>query len=109
MRARRWRWLFVVGVAGTVAALGMATAGAAPTTTRVSSSLTGGPGNGHSEFPALSGDGRYVVVQSGAAKLLPGDTNLQTDVVLPDRATGAIQRISGMTARGPGVGPKRPL
>ncbi|OLB81512.1 MAG: hypothetical protein AUI14_03060 [Actinobacteria bacterium 13_2_20CM_2_71_6] len=105
MRARRWRWLFVVGVAGTVAALGMATAGAAPTTTRVSSSLTGGPGNGHSEFPALSVDGRYVVFQSGADNLVPGDTNLQTDVFLRDRVTGAIERISVSTAGVQGVGP----
>jgi Tol biopolymer transport system component len=51
-------------------------------------------GNGPSFFPALSGDGRYVVFQSDASNLVTGDTNDATDIFLHDRMTGTTTRVS---------------
>lgn len=52
------------------------------------------PSNGPSFFPAISGDGRYVVFQSDATNLVAGDTNNATDIFLHDRTTGATTRVS---------------
>jgi hypothetical protein len=54
----------------------------------------GHPGNGDSTRPRLSGDGRYVVFQSTATNLVPGDTGFHSDVFRHDRATGETVRIS---------------
>jgi Tol biopolymer transport system component len=50
------------------------------TTTRVSVGAGGQQGNGHSRFPAVSADGRYVGFDSVASNLVPGDTNAELDV-----------------------------
>ena len=42
----------------------------------------------------MSSDGRYVVFQSDAANLVPGDTNHAEDVFLRDRKTGRTSRVS---------------
>ena len=64
-------------------------------TTLVSQRVDGGDGgDGQSEDPAISGDGRFVVYQSVATNLVPGDTNNQLDVFLYDRVTGITQRVS---------------
>jgi Tol biopolymer transport system component len=55
--------------------------------TRVSS-------GGAAASPALSGDGRVVAFASGAATLVPDDTNGESDVFTFDRETGSIERVS---------------
>jgi Tol biopolymer transport system component len=42
----------------------------------------------------ISANGRYVVFQSDAPNLVPGDTNRVTDVFLHDRGSGETKRIS---------------
>ena len=42
----------------------------------------------------MSGDGRWIVFESEATNLVPGDTNGVTDVFLFDRVSGAISRVS---------------
>jgi hypothetical protein len=54
-------------------------------TTRVSVTSGGGQGDGPSEYPAISPDGRYVAFESEATRLVPGDTNDVRDVFLHDR------------------------
>jgi len=63
-------------------------------TTRVSISTSGQQANGASTAPALSGDGRYVVFQSRASNLVPGDTNSATDILIRDRQTNETKRVS---------------
>ena len=48
--------------------------------TRVSLSSLGVEGNGISESPAFSADGRYVAFSSAATNLVSGDTNGKWDV-----------------------------
>lgn len=66
-------------------------------------------GNGRSEAPAFSVDGRYVAFHSDADNLVPGDTNGATDVFVKDLATGAVTRVStsgtGAQANGPSYFP----
>ena len=64
------------------------------TTDRVSVASDGTQGNGNSEEPAISGDGRYVAFTSVASNLVPGDTNDKSDVFVHDRQTGATERVS---------------
>jgi hypothetical protein len=57
-----------------------------------SRSATGAFGNGDSNWPSISADGRYVLFQSLANNLVPGDTNNFGDVFVRDLglpATGA--------------------
>jgi Tol biopolymer transport system component len=63
-------------------------------TTRVSVDSLGGQGNEASERPMISADGRFVVFDSGASNLVPGDTNGFWDVFVHDRASGATTRVS---------------
>jgi cysteine-rich repeat protein len=63
------------------------------TTTRVSVGPGGTQGSGASFGPALSMDGRYVLFESEAPDLVPGDTNDMRDVFLHDRATGMTRRM----------------
>jgi Tol biopolymer transport system component len=72
-------------------------------TTRVSVSGTGGQSDGFSAFSlALSADGRYVLFDSEATNLVPGDTNNFSDVFLHDRRTGRTSRVSLSSAGGQG-------
>jgi Tol biopolymer transport system component len=66
----------------------------AGTTRRVSVSTTGMDGNGQSERPALSADGRVVAFESGASNLVPGDLNGVRDVYVHDIAGGTTTRVS---------------
>jgi Tol biopolymer transport system component len=56
--------------------------------------------NGASYAPAVSGDGRYLVFDSGASNLVPGDTAICPpdpncwDVFVPDRLAGTTERVS---------------
>jgi Tol biopolymer transport system component len=63
-------------------------------TQRVSVSSTGRQGNGDSEEPAISANGRYVVFESRASNLVPGDSNRLGDVFVHDRRTGKTRRVS---------------
>ena len=51
-------------------------------------------GNGVSSSPDITADGRYVVFQSDAPNLVPGDSNGAIDVFIKDIQTGAIRRVS---------------
>lgn len=66
----------------------------AGTTERVSAGTNGEQGNGHSTYPDVSDDGRYVVFQSGANTLGPNDGNGASDVFLRDRQAGTLTRAS---------------
>jgi Tol biopolymer transport system component len=69
----------------------------------------GGPGNGASQSPSISADGRYVAFASDASDLVPGDTNGVTDVFVRDRLTGVTTRVSvgsgGVEGNGPSYSP----
>ena len=64
------------------------------TTSRVSVASDGSEGNGSSQAPAISADGRYVAFQSLATNLIAGDTTGTWDVFVHDRTTGTTSRIS---------------
>jgi Tol biopolymer transport system component len=66
----------------------------AGTTERVSVATGGLQGNGVSDFPSISGDGRWVAFESEATNLAPGDTNGTRDVFVHDRQTGVTRRVS---------------
>ena len=70
----------------------------------VSVSSSGVRGDGLTSSPAMSGDGRFVVFQSNATSLVPGDTNGVSDIYLRDRQAGTIERISVATGGGQGDG-----
>lgn len=57
----------------------------AVSTVRVSVSSGGDEGDGESQFPALSGTGRYVAFASSSNNLVPGDGNGVWDVFVHDR------------------------
>lgn len=49
-------------------------------TARVSEPAGGGDADGHSYEPAISGDGNWIVFESDATNLVPGDTNQSRDI-----------------------------
>jgi Tol biopolymer transport system component len=55
---------------------------------------TGGFGNGTSQYPSISADGRYVVFMSSATNLVAGDTNGVDDVFVRDFVLGTTTRVS---------------
>jgi Ca2+-binding RTX toxin-like protein len=61
---------------------------------RVSTTAGGGEGNGASTSAQRSADGRYVLFQSDATNLVPGDDNAKTDLFVKDTDTGTILRVS---------------
>lgn len=63
------------------------------TTTLVSRTGAGVPGNGPSLGGAMSPGGRYVFFTSMATNLVPGDTNGHQDVFVRDRRRGTTRRI----------------
>ena len=74
------------------------TAALAATTTRVSLSGAGVQGNGSSDIPSLSADGRYVAFVSRAGNLVAGDTNYMQDVFVRDTVAGTTRRVSVSSA-----------
>jgi flagellin-like hook-associated protein FlgL len=62
--------------------------------TRVSTDSLGAQANSSSFGGSFSADGRYVLFDSAATNLVPGDTNAQDDVFRKDLQTGAITRLS---------------
>lgn len=63
-------------------------------TSRVSVDSDGNEGNGMSDRPAISADGRYVAYRSYATNLVPGDMNGKSDIFIHDRQTGKTKRVS---------------
>ncbi len=63
-------------------------------TVRVSTSLSGGDGNGESINARVSADGDYVVFQSTATNLSTGDTNGYSDIFLWEAATGTLTNLT---------------
>lgn len=64
------------------------------TNTRVSVDNVGVQGNGWSDEPKISGDGRYVTFASSASNLVPGDNNDSQDIFIRDRIAGVTRRAS---------------
>jgi hypothetical protein len=60
-----------------------------PSTAEVSVSPAGELGNGQSRAPAVSGDGRFVVFQSGASNLVVEASKSETNIYLRDTCLGA--------------------
>lgn len=83
-----------------LAAIG--TVEAQPATMRLSVGSTGGQGNGPSESPVISADGRWVAFASTATNLVADDTNGRRDVFVHDRQTGTTTRVSLATGGGQG-------
>ncbi len=63
-------------------------------TTRVNVSSSGAQSSSGANWPAISGDGRFVVFLSADPNLVPNDTNGKTDVLLHDLATGVTTLMS---------------
>lgn len=63
-------------------------------TTRVSVSSEGTAGNGLSEYPSISADGRYVAFHSRASNLVTNDSNNKSDVFVHDCVTHQTERVS---------------
>lgn len=64
----------------------------------VSLTNTGLDGNGDSEGPSISADGRYVSFTSLASNLITGDTNAVDDVFVRDRTNATTGRVSVTSA-----------
>jgi Tol biopolymer transport system component len=81
----------------------------ARTTTRASTTSSGGEVDSDSASPSISADGRYVAFASFATNLVPGDTNLDWDVFVKDRLTGQTTLVSvdssGVQGNGASAGP----
>lgn len=61
---------------------------------RISVASDGSEANGPSHRSALSSNGRFVVFDSYASNLVPGDSNGVPDVFLRDRLTGTTELVS---------------
>src|SRR5439155_1734749 len=73
----------------------------------VSVATGGAQGNGGSNYPSISADGRYVAFASDASNLVSGDTNGVEDVLVHDLQTGATERVSIATGGAQGNGDSR--
>lgn len=76
-------------------------------TQRVSTASDGSQGNDKSLFPSISDDGRFVVFESHASNLVPGDSNGVPDIFLHDRQSGVTERVSITLSNGQGNGESR--
>jgi Tol biopolymer transport system component len=63
-------------------------------TIRVSVDSSGNQGNGNSDMPKFSADGRYVSFHSYARNLVDDDTNFMSDIFVHDIETGETYRAS---------------
>ncbi|MDH2428313.1 S8 family serine peptidase [Sphaerisporangium sp. TRM90804] len=81
------------------------------TTTRVSAGPESAEGDGSTELPSLSADGRFVAFQSTSANLALDDTNRRSDIFLHDRAPTAEPRfaLSGLEVTPAKARPGRPV
>lgn len=74
------------------------------TTSLVSASSEGEIADHDSLKPSISGDGRFVVFDSYAANLVPGDTNAQGDIFVRDTILGTTRRVSVASNGAEGIG-----
>ncbi len=72
--------------------------------TLVSVSSDGVAGNGHSQFPSISADGRFVAFRSSASNLADNDTNPEIDIFVHDRQTGETNLVSVNSSGVAGLG-----
>jgi Tol biopolymer transport system component len=75
------------------------------TTELVSRRSDGAAGNGASDAPSISADGRLVAFRSRASDLVGGDRNGVADVFVLNRQTGAVLLVSAGVAGDPANGP----
>jgi Tol biopolymer transport system component len=83
----------VAALAGLLSAV-PAQAGVGATTVLVSVAYGGGAANDGSRFDAITPDGRFVLFDSLASNLVPGDSNRRQDVFVRNLATGRTVRVS---------------
>jgi Tol biopolymer transport system component len=83
-----------LGILSVAAAMTLGGFVPAQVTTLASVGSSGGQGNGISGVTAITPDGRYVVFESDATNLVPGDTNTWGDVFVRDRHAGTTERVS---------------
>jgi len=76
----------------------------AGTTERVSVDTTETQGNGASDKPSISADGRFVAFESLANNLVGGDSNGASDIFVRDRITGTTERVSVDSSAAQGIG-----
>jgi Tol biopolymer transport system component len=74
-------------------------------TTRISVATGGAQGDGNSDVPSISDDGRYVAFQSEAANLVRDDTNDVVDIFVRDRVSEETTRVSVASGGSQGNGP----
>jgi Tol biopolymer transport system component len=67
---------------------------------KISVDTQGTPGNSGSFTPSISSNGRYVVYESNANNLVPGDNNVSLDIFLYDKKKGTTVMISANNASG---------
>jgi Tol biopolymer transport system component len=60
----------------------------------ISGNNVGEQGNGNSNSPTMSADGRFVAFTSNASDLIPNDTNGSVDIFVKDRQTQVVERVS---------------
>lgn len=74
-------------------------AGCTPKTTVISVNPAGAPGNSFSQYPSISGDGRFIVFFSQSSDLVPGGNTGSTnpDVFLRDTCGGSSGPVAGCT------------
>lgn len=76
-------------------------------TVRASVNSAGIQSNDYSDFPAISGDGRYVAFESRAPNLAPGDYSANFDVLVYDRLTKQTSSVSTSSTDIPSDGHSR--
>jgi len=64
------------------------------TLTRINLAANGEQGNGHSDKPTISADGRFIAFESFASNLVANDTNEKTDIFVYDSSTKQITLVS---------------
>ncbi len=65
-----------------------------PTMYLASTSTTGSSGNGYSDNPSITSDGRYTVFASDASNLVANDTNNVRDIFIFDSQTSTTRRLN---------------
>jgi len=76
-------------------------------TALVSVNASGNQGNGHSDEPSVSENGRFVAFASLATNLVAGDSNGLNDVFVRDEQTGVMFRVSVSSGSGQANGQSR--
>ncbi|MGZ8096010.1 MAG: TolB family protein [Methylosarcina sp.] len=69
---------------------------------KISVDSLGTPGNSGSFTPSISSNGRYVVYESNANNLVPGDNNNNRDIFLYDKKIGITALVSADSSGAPG-------